>query len=136
MKSTIKIINTPKLIPVPTTVYITEDGKEFTHQQNAMVHEDYLNKEKVFNEKYKVRKVDWVDEYDIAIYIPEMNDEVKKDMYNKFYHLDSSFWKETKSGWYTFYTDDSGDYTNSYYRNVEDYIKQLERDIQTLKDLK
>lgn len=139
---------------IEVDMWQTEDGKKFRSEAEAIKHEEYMAKRKAFNEKYKVKDIDTSD-YGIScnsgwetsarmLYIEELNEETKKDLFEFYPYLNYSGYKlkEVKPGWNIFveseYDSDSlsrwGGYNLDIY-NVEDLLEKRMRQIENLKSI-
>lgn len=142
----------PKEIEVD--IWKTDDGRTFRNENEAIKHEEWLNKRKVISDKYKCKDIDTSD-YGISVdsgwetsakmmYIDKLDDETKNDLIELYEYLKyhSSPLKHIKPGWNIFveseYDSNScsrwGGYDLSIY-NVNDIMEEKIKQIERLKEL-
>lgn len=112
-------------------VYITSDGKEFTSKREAEKHEVKLMPEKQIPKHYIELLV--TEDYGYCYKIESEDDlkylQQKIWLQNAYYHYDGP-------GWYIAIQYDGGDYADNYeVFSVKHYIKNLQHDLNTLKEL-
>jgi hypothetical protein len=134
MNTIIKKIEKKKLVSdgyENKSVYITKDGQEFEKKQEALKHEEKLIDKENFSKKYYLQFIELDNCYN-AIFIKELNDITKKELYQHYWNLNIN---DLGLGWNLIYVDDSGDHTYSYCYSLANMIKQREEEILRLKEL-
>lgn len=129
----LKVIGTKK---VP--VYVTDDGKEFKNEQQAIEHETKAKSEEEFIKKYNVT---YLDDY-ILFYIIDLKEigigrEFQKWICNNICA------RYLSNGWNLIEIDSSGDYSivdyytpDSKIDSIKCHIRSLEQEIKTIQDFK
>jgi hypothetical protein len=114
-------------------VYVTKDNKEFKTEKEAMIHEADLVSLEDFNKKYHHFKESFSGrDYDVII-IDELTKENKIEIERRFLHISKS---QLKVGVNLIFTDDSGDYTYQSVDHPEDLLRNLENEIEEIKNTK
>jgi len=112
--------------------FITDDGREWCDEQAATAHEAKVKEQAAFTLKYRVRVIDICEvKYDAA-YIREINDNVLMDF---VYHYENLTAKGLQLGWNLLYLDNTGDYMYTSCALAIDMLKELEINVNKLKDL-
>lgn len=114
------------------TVYVTDDGQEFSSRREAQKHEDSLLAERGIHSEY----LGFMHTFDTYITCYEIKSE------EDLKYLEAKEWNHNCTytydgpGWYIEKKIDGGDYADSYeIIKVDDYIEELEIDLKQLKDL-
>jgi hypothetical protein len=152
-----KTIKETKEVYVPKheeiVMFETIDGRKFRDEKEAIKHEEILMKRKELEDKFKTKKI-IAEEYGVdypeyqtsskLLYIQELNDDVKKDLYTLYPYMKYSRTKidSVKIGW-NFFIETEYD-SNAlgkwsgyelYIYRLEDIIKEKEEQLKKLKEL-
>lgn len=115
-------------------VYITSDGKEFKYKGDAQRHEEKISMPERSIPCKTVTLHTQDDFYNTFCYNIQNEDdfhylEVKEWKYNYYGKFDGP-------GWYLAFRHDGGDYDDDYdIIKLDEYLAQLEEDVENLKDL-
>lgn len=115
-----------------TKVYITEDGKEFTREYDAKLHESRIleGTRKIKTHYYKTFDENYAQLWYITC--PEDLDYVERVHLLYYYEID----KYDEPGWYMTVCNYGGDGPDSHdIYKVNNYLKELEERLNELKDL-
>lgn len=115
-----------------TVFYVTSDGKEFRDKNNAEFHEEEISMpERVI--PHRGLELELAECYTICYNIQSEED---------FHYLGVKEWKYNYfgsfqgPGWYIAFRHDGGDYADDYdIIKAEEYLAQLENDVNEIKDL-
>ena len=152
MKKIKENTHTTKLVEIE--MYQTEDGRKFSKEEDAIKHEEHLNKRKAIGDKYQMTKID-PDDYGFdycnllsskAFYIKELDKETKEDLIFLYPYL--GYQKSMlapdviKPGWNIFIEEEYdscsiskwGGY-NLFIYSANDLITRKEKEIERLKNL-
>jgi hypothetical protein len=121
-------------------VFITEDGKEFKTEKEALNHEKELISWEIFCKKYSYFTIEMNGyTYDVIV-INELTEYVKREIKLRWHNLHAD---RLKLGINLIHINDSGDYVfttvyqpDEMIQNKEKEIEQLKEEINKLKELK
>ena len=131
-----KIVKKEHHIPaetIITTTYIALDGKEFTSEDACIKHEKQLEIESHHIYATAIKRVCLFDEgYGATLYHLSSQEDYKffteTQGLDKKYHFSSDF-EEYGAGWYIYWCEDGGDYSDYYYlKNYDAYEKRIDSD--------